>query len=85
MTQWTDSYFHLPFRTSYQPNDVAPPASEKVTAKPINENNRYWLYMKFEREVPKVLRVIMQSCNHAGITDNLFCQQFFFITHQFPF
>ena len=46
MSQWTDSYFHLPFRTSFQPNEFAGQAAERIISKPINEGNRYWLYMR---------------------------------------
>ena len=46
ITQWTESYFHLPFRTSFQPNEFAGQAAERIIAKPINEGNKYWLYMR---------------------------------------
>ena len=56
---WINSYFHLPFRTSFQPNEFAGEAAERIIAKPINEGNKYWLYMRFLSETTHVLRVIV--------------------------
>lgn len=59
METWLSSSFFLPFKTTFELNSYSGVTGERIQQKPIGQNDKYNLYLKFSAATTYVIRIVV--------------------------